>query len=108
MAMNTAYLQMMQDDLAAPMADWSEVFVHAFTGQQINGSFSPITTARDVDPEGILNEADAEHVSSKSLWTTPPALGDTGTINGKHFYIMDMTDDPAAYTLQLKAVENAD
>jgi len=108
MAMDTAYQQMMQDDLSAPEADWPEVFVHSATGQEITGSASAITTGRDVDPSGILIDYDREHVSKASLWTTAPREGDTGTINGVKYYITGMIVDPAAYTLQLKAVDNAD
>ena len=53
---------MMESDIDATAADWSEVLTHITTGQTITGTFSPVDQTRDMDPEGILQTAEAEHV----------------------------------------------
>jgi hypothetical protein len=102
MTINATFKNMMQADLAAMLSDWSETLTHLKTGQEVEGTFSPVGTNRDVDSDGILESVDAEFVSDVDEWTTKPVTGDTVKINNVHYYITSMTEDPAAITLQLK------
>lgn len=102
MAMNAKFSAMLKADLDSMMADWSETLTHIKSGQQVSGTFSPVDSTRDVDPDGILSSADAEFVCKLGDFTTLPANGDNVRIAQKTYHILSQVDDTAILHLRLR------
>lgn len=103
MSLNASLKAMMQTDLAATVADWSEVLT--FRGSTITGTFSPVQSGDDVNEQGILQTASAQFVCNADIFdalTDIPTIRDTVDIAGTKYYVMDILRDPACVTINVR------
>lgn len=100
MALDAEINAMMQDDIAAATSDLSAVLTYKrnFT----TGTMSPVGSGDNIDPDGIIQTADAEFVGLASAFAEVPGARDVVDVDGVKYYVESMTTDDAAVTLRLK------
>ena len=91
----------MQADIVSACVDVPATLV--WSSGQMSGTMSPVTTARDDDPAGLLNEADAEFVASASYSDIKPGLRQMVQDDyGVRYYVDSIETDAAAVRLRLR------
>jgi hypothetical protein len=103
MGMSATLKSLMQADLVAMKADWSETL--AFKNSTLTGTFSPVAEADSLDAEGLLETAQATFVADADDYAAMvdrPRTRDTVRVADELYYIVDIGKDPAAVTISLR------
>lgn len=92
---------MMEGDVEASILDASAVI--KFGRHSVTGTFGVIGSGDNIDPDGILQTADAEFVATRKAFAgNIPAIRSTVAVDGFRYYVESIAEDDAAITLQLK------